>query len=208
MEKEINQQELLAKNLTYYRKASGLTQLELAEKFNYSDKSVSKWERGEGFPDVFVLKSLADFYGISVDDFYSEEKKKISSQNHSLTKQVYIKLLSVGIGWLVVLLTFIGLTIGLSFVKDVKYQTWLTFVYGALIMGIILLVWDYIYHHRFLRVIDTSIIIWTGIASVYLTLLIILDLNQPLLFVIGAPLEVLEILWFLFRRNKKKTGSK
>ena len=208
MEKEINQQELLAKNLTYYRKASGLTQLELAEKFNYSDKSVSKWERGEGFPDVFVLKSLADFYGISVDDFYSEEKKKISSQNHSLTKQVYIKLLSVGIGWLVVLLTFIGLTIGLSFVKEAKYQTWLTFVYGALIMGIILLVWDYIYHHRFLRVIDTSIIIWTGIASVYLTLLIILDLNQPLLFVIGAPLEVLEILWFLFRRNKKKTGSK
>ena len=64
MEKEINQQDLLAKNLAYYRKASGLTQLELAEKFNYSDKSVSKWERGEGFPDVFVLKSLADFYGI------------------------------------------------------------------------------------------------------------------------------------------------
>ena len=208
MEKEINQQELLAKNLAYYRKASGLTQLELAEKFNYSDKSVSKWERGEGFPDVFVLKSLADFYGISVDDFYSEEKKKLSSQNHSLTKQVYIKLLSVGIGWLVVLLTFIGLTIGLSFVKDAKYQTWLTFVYGALITGIILLVWDYIYHHRLLRVIDTSIIIWTGIASVYLTLLVILGLNQPLLFVIGAPLEVLEVLWFLFRRNKKKSGTK
>ena len=208
MEKEINQQELLAKNLAYYRKASGLTQLELAEKFNYSDKSVSKWERGEGFPDVFVLKSLADFYSISVDDFYSEEKKKLSSQNHSLTKQVYIKLLSVGIGWLVVLLTFIGLTIGLSFVKDAKYQTWLTFVYGALITGIILLVWDYIYHHRLLRVIDTSIIIWTGIASVYLTLLVILGLNQPLLFVIGAPLEVLEVLWFLFRRNKKKSGTK
>ena len=208
MEKEINQQELLAKNLAYYRKASGLTQLELAEKFNYSDKSVSKWERGEGFPDVFVLKSLADFYGISVDDFYSEEKKKITSQNHSLTKQIYIKLLSVGIGWLVVLLTFIGLTIGLSFVKDAKYQTWLTFVYGALITGIILLVWDYIYHHRLLRVIDTSIIIWTGIASVYLTLLVILGLNQPLLFVIGAPLEVLEVLWFLFRRNKKKSGTK
>ena len=56
MENDIaNQQELLAKNLAYYRKASGLTQLELADKFNYSDKSVSKWERGEGFPDIFVL---------------------------------------------------------------------------------------------------------------------------------------------------------
>ena len=205
MDKEINQQELLAKNLAYYRKASGLTQLELAEKFNYSDKSVSKWERGEGFPDVFVLKSLADFYGITIDDFYLEEKKKISSQNHSLTKQVYIKLLSVGIGWLVVLMTFIGLTF---LPPEAKYQNWLTFVYGSLITGIILLVWDYIYHHRLLRVIDTSIIIWTGIASVYLTLLVILNLNQPLLFVIGVPLEILEILWFLFRRNKKKTGNK
>ena len=205
MEKENNQQELLAKNLAYYRKASGLTQLELAEKFNYSDKSVSKWERGEGFPDVFVLKSLADFYGITIDDFYLEEKKKISSQNHSLTKQVYIKLLSVGIGWLVVLMTFIGLTF---LPPEAKYQNWLTFVYGALITGIVLLVWDYIYHHRLLRVVDTSIIIWTGIASVYLTLLVILNINQPLLFVIGVPLEILEILWFLFRRNKKKTGSK
>ena len=205
MEKEINQQELLAKNLAYYRKASGLTQLELAEKFNYSDKSVSKWERGEGFPDVFVLKSLADFYGITIDDFYLEEKKKITSQNHSLTKQVYIKLLSVGIGWLVVLMTFIGLTF---LPPEAKYQNWLTFVYGSLITGIILLVWDYIYHHRLLRVVDTSIVVWTGIASVYLTLLVILNINQPLLFVIGVPLEILEVLWFLFRRNKKRTGNK
>ena len=98
---------------------------------------------------------------------------------------------------------------GLTFLPpEAKYQNWLTFVYGALITGIVLLVWDYIYHHRLLRVVDTSIIIWTGIASVYLTLLVILNINQPLLFVIGVPLEILEILWFLFRRNKKKTGNK
>ena len=207
MEKEKNQQELLAKNLAYYRKASGLTQLELAEKFNYSDKSVSKWERGEGFPDVFVLKSLADFYGISVDDFYLEEKKKINSQTHSLTKQVYIKLLSVGIGWLVTLMAFFVLTF---LPEEAPFQPWLNFVYGALIMGIILLVWDFIYHHRFLRVIDTSIVIWTSLLSLYLTLLVVLGAqhNYPLIFLVGIPLEVLEILWFLFRRNKKKTGTK
>ena len=208
MEKENNQQELLAKNLAYYRKASGLTQLELAEKFNYSDKSVSKWERGEGFPDVFVLKSLADFYGISVDDFYLEEKKKITSQTHSLTKQVYIKLLSVGIGWTVTLIAFFLLNTLLP--SDAKFQTWLNFIYGGLITGIILLVFDFIYHHRFLRVIDTSIIIWMGALTLYLTILVILgpQHNYPLIFVVGVPLEILEIVWFLFRRNKKKTGSK
>ena len=205
MEKENNQQEQLAKNLAYYRKASGLTQLELAEKFNYSDKSVSKWERGEGFPDVFVLKSLADFYGISVDDFYSTVKKKISSQNSSLTKQVYIKLLSIGIGWLVTLMTFFFLMTLLP--KDAKFQEWLVFVYGALITGVILLVWDFIYHHRLLRVFDTSIVIWTGALTIYLTILVILNLNLYLIFLVGIPLEVLEILWFLFRKNKKKTGT-
>ena len=199
MEKENNQQELLAKNLAYYRKASGLTQLDLAEKFNYSDKSVSKWERGEGFPDIFVLKSLADFYGISVDDFYLEEKKQITSQNHSLTKQVYIKLLSVGIGWTVTLIAFFLLNTLLP--KDAKFQTWLTFIYGTLASSILLLVWEFIYHHRLNRMIAASLVIWTGALSLYLTFLLLID-NYPLIFVVAAPLQILEILWYLFRRKK------
>ena len=206
MEKEINQQELLAKNLVYYRKASGLTQLELAEKFNYSDKSVSKWERGEGFPDVFVLKSLADFYGITVDDFYATEHKKVITTNHSLRKQIYIKLLSIGVGWLVTLLAFFLLNTLLD--KNAPFQTWLIFIYGIVITGIILLVWDFIYHHRFLRMIDTSIIIWSTAMTIYFTLLIINVANLPLIFIVAVPLEILEIIWFLFRRNKKRTGTK
>ena len=201
----MNQQELLAKNLAYYRKASGLTQLELAEKFNYSDKSVSKWERGEGFPDVFVLKSLADFYGITVDDFYVPEHKKVATTNHSLSKQVYIKLLSLGIGWLVTITTFFFLN---TLLGDVKFQTWLVFIYGIVLTGIILLVFDFIYHHRFLRVIDTSIIIWSTAMTIFFTFYVVMDLPLPFLFVVAVPLQILEIIWFLFRHNKKKTGSK
>ena len=206
MEKELNQQELLAKNLAYYRKTSGLTQLELAEKFNYSDKSVSKWERGEGFPDVFVLKSLADFYGINVDDFYATEHKKITTTNHSLRKQVYIKLLSVGIGWLVTLMTFFLLNTLLA--DDVPFKTWLVFIYGAVVTGVILLVWDFIYHHRFLRMVDTSVVIWSSALTIYFTILIIIGKNLPYLFLVAVPLEILEVLWFMFRRNKKRAGIK
>ena len=61
MEENKTPEQIIAENLVYYRKASGLTQLEIAEKFNYSDKSISKWERAEGMPDIFVLKSFADF---------------------------------------------------------------------------------------------------------------------------------------------------
>ena len=204
MENETNQQELLAKNLAYYRKASGLTQLELAEKFNYSDKSVSKWERGEGFPDIFVLKSLADFYGITVDDFYATEHKKVTIKQSQRRKRIYIRLLSLGICWLVVVLTFFLLNTLLP--KDAKFQTWLTFIYGTLASSILLLVWEFIYHHRLNRMIAASLVIWTGALSLYLTFLLLID-NYPLIFVVAAPLQILEILWYLFRRKKDKAGN-
>ena len=203
MENDINsQQELLAKNLAYYRKASGLTQLELAEKFNYSDKSVSKWERGEGFPDIFVLKSLADFYGISVDDFYQSEHKAIKVSQSRKRKQTYLKLLSIGLGWLVVILTFFFLQV---FIGDkYAFKPWLTFIYGTLITAIILLVWEFIYHNRFLRMLAASGIVWSAALSLYLTFLVVINQNLPLIFVVAIPLQVLEIIWYLFRRNKKK----
>ena len=206
MENDItNQQELLAKNLAYYRKASGLTQLELADKFNYSDKSVSKWERGEGFPDIFVLKSLADFYGITVDDFYQSEHKAVKVSQNKKRKQTYLKLLSIGINWLVIVLTFFLLnTLLTRFAPDATFEPWLTFIYGTLTTGIILLVWEFIYHNRFLRMIATSIIIWTAALSLFLTFLVVMNTPLPLLFIVAIPLEVLEIIWYLFRRNRKR----
>ena len=205
MEKENNQQELLAKNLVYYRKASGLTQLELAEKFNYSDKSISKWERGEGFPDVFVLKSLADFYGITVDDFYLEEHKKIEVKHTQKRKQIYIRLLSIGIALLVTFLAFFLLNTLLD--KELPFKAWLTFPYGALGCAIVWLVWEFIYHKRFLRMLAASGVIWTGALSIYLTFLIVMNLNLWLIFIVAIPLQVLEIIWFLFRNRKNKAGN-
>lgn len=57
---DISAKNTIAKNIAYYRKRSGYTQFELSEKLNYSDKSVSKWERGDGMPDVLVLMRMAE----------------------------------------------------------------------------------------------------------------------------------------------------
>ena len=204
MEQENNQQELLAKNLVYYRKASGLTQLELAEKFNYSDKSISKWERGEGFPDVFVLKSLADFYGITVDDFYLEEHKKITVKHSQRRKQIYIRLLSIAIAVLVTFLTFFFLNTLLS--KDLAFKPWLVFLYGLVVISITWLVWEFIYHKRFNRMLAASAVIWTSAISIYFTFFVMMSLNLWLIFIVAIPLQVLEIIWFLFKNKKNKTG--
>ena len=205
MENENKQQELLAKNLVYYRKASGLTQLELAEKFNYSDKSISKWERGEGFPDVFVLKSLADFYGVNVDDFYSEEHKKIAVKHSQKRKQIFIRLLSIGIGILVTFLTFFLLDTLLP--NDVTFKPWLVFIYGLLVVSIVWLVWEFIYHKRFVRMLATSAVIWTAALSIYLTFFVMMEKNLYLIFIVAIPLQILEVLWFLFRNKKNKSGN-
>jgi transcriptional regulator with XRE-family HTH domain len=53
-----------ADNICSLRSAQGMTQAELAGILNYSDKAISKWERGESLPDVSVLKQIAEVFGV------------------------------------------------------------------------------------------------------------------------------------------------
>ena len=71
MEKIENLKSIITSNLIKYRKQAGLTQAQLASKLGYSDKTVSKWEREEGVPDIYILKDIADLYGITVNDLIS-----------------------------------------------------------------------------------------------------------------------------------------
>ena len=67
---------IVASNLAEFRRNAGLTQAELAEKINYSDKSISKWERGEALPDLKVLAQLAELYGVTINDFVTKDAGK------------------------------------------------------------------------------------------------------------------------------------
>ena len=85
MENIENLKSIIADNLTYYRKKAGITQQELAEKLNYSDKSVSKWERGEGVPDIYILKQIADLFEVTVNDLIesrSSAPQKLNKKKH------------------------------------------------------------------------------------------------------------------------------
>ena len=202
MEEKKSLEQIVADNLVYYRKAAGLTQLEVAEKFNYSDKSISKWERAEGLPDILVLKALADFYDIRVDDFFKEEKAKIKMTRKS--RRWFIFGLSETLVWLVFGVFFSVFSIALPNV----FAWWLLFVYAASASAILAVVWAGIYHKRLYQLIATSCIVWFTIASIYLTALMVTlpnpNPNLWLLFLIGAPLEILAVLWYFLRKNLKK----
>ncbi len=206
---EIN--EKIAKNLIYYRKRAGLTQAELAEKINYSDKSVSKWESGNGVPDVYTLVQLAELYGVSINAFVGEdtpveEKKKVRGL------RLLIMLLSSGIVWLVAICAFVALQL-----LKPDGAWWLAFVYAVLVNAVVLLVYAVLWKHRILNFICVSTIIWMSILSLYLTVReIVLYVGGDYsglwsVFLIGVPLQALEVFWAFFRtllRKQKGAGKK
>ncbi|MBQ7879645.1 MAG: helix-turn-helix transcriptional regulator [Clostridia bacterium] len=200
---EIN--EKIARNLAYYRKAAKLTQAELAEKINYSDKSVSKWESGNGVPDVYILMQLAQLYGITLNDLVCEEPKSKITRMNTAGLHLLILLLSVGIVWLVAVCAFVGLHL-----LRPSGEWWIAFVYAAGITSIVIIVYAGIWHYRTLNFIGVTALIWLSILSIYLTAKYIsLDIGTDpsalwILFLLGVPLQVLEVLWSFFRYLFKK----
>ena len=73
--------------LAMLRKTKGLTQQEAAEQLGVSNKTVSKWESGGGFPDITVLPALAELYGVTADDILAGESlKRAQTGNGGLTE--------------------------------------------------------------------------------------------------------------------------
>lgn len=180
--------QVVSNNLAAYRKLNNLTQLELAEKLNYSDKSVSKWERGEGLPDPFVLKTIADFYGITINDLVSVRKPK--RHKHIRRKHVIIPLLSVAVAWLVALLVFMVLNMLPEPVKSAE----LAFIYAIPVTAIIFTVFACIWWNQILQFISISGIIWSVALSIYVSINIH---GIHLIWLVATVVQVMAVLWFI-----------
>ena len=194
--------ENLANNLCSYRKAHKLTQLELAEKLNYSDKAVSKWERAEAVPDLYVLKELADLYDVTIDTLISEPKKEKVTPHKTLPKKRLILALSaIVIVWLVATALFVFSSTLLPSVK----LNWLFFLYSVPITNIVLLAmcsyWGKTKPNLFLA----STLTWTLIIAVYVSLFVLIPYPPRtlwLMFLVGIPVQILLVLFFLYKKVK------
>ena len=126
---------IIATNIAKARRASGLTQLQLAEKLNYSDKAVSKWESGASLPDIVVLKQIADLFGVSVDSLLSEHSGKDVPLLPRGRVHFIISALSVLLVWLIATVIFVTLAIA-----NVPGQLWLAFLWAVPVSLIVALV--------------------------------------------------------------------
>ncbi len=192
----------ISKNLIYYRTQAKLTQFELAQKLNYSDKSISKWERGAGIPDIVILKQLADLYNIKVDDFLKENTDVAIEQpptNNKNVKHLITTLISVGLVWFVATIVYVALL----WLKVPR--CWLAFITAIPVSMIVLIVLTRIWYKLYVVGIFVSLFVWTLALTIYL---FTLTTHSYYLFIICGPFQVLIILWFILRyktRNKKTT---
>ena len=186
---------LVADNITMYRKANGLTQIQLAEKLNYSDKAVSKWERGESLPDLYILMQIVDMFGITLNDLVTkqEQPKKVSKSklNHTI-----VTLLSIGLVWLIAFIVYVILHMA-SVSMD-----YMVFLYSFPVAFIVLIVFSKIAKSRLWVYIAVTGLIF----SVPLAICVQLkwQYNSAYLFLISGVLEVLTILWFMRKINLKR----
>ena len=218
----MNNEELklcVGSNIARLRRERGLTQAELAERINYSDKAVSKWERAESLPDVLTLLNLAEQLGTDLNTLTGcapeipepepmpepapepesepvpepEPAVKKLARRYTADKTVIQKLSSILV-WVVAL--FLYMVLDAFGVKNL----WLLFVVAVPVNAIVLLslrsAWKLYGWNRIL----ISIIMWGFLLTIYLLLLVVGKVNVWKILPMGLLGQAAILLWFkMFR---------
>jgi len=186
---------IVAANISRLRKDAGLTQSELAERINYSDKSVSKWERAEALPDLSVSKQISELFGVSVDFLLSSHDEwNVTPPNppRSYNSGIITSIAITGIMAIALLLFLIFYFTGV--------YVWEIFAYGVGVSLITLLVLNNVWQKPQYNLAIVSLIVLWVFAMVYLHLL---PLNLwPLVFLLFLA-EVIVFLSFHIKRRRK-----
>ena len=199
----VNIKSIVAKNLVMLRKNKGLTQADIAEKFNYSDKAVSRWEHGESLPDINVLYQICEFYGITLNDLVSkycsvQDYEDYKKEKNARVYRIWLGILMCAIFWLCATiwffysLTILGNPYWVIFIWAVPFSSFTVARYGRAIFNWIV------------QLVLASVTIWSLITAFYLHALVAYGVNIWLIFIIGLPIEAVVFLWQRVLRYKNR----
>lgn len=207
MEKSKDIKIIIANNIIKQRKQLGLTQLELAEKLNYSDKTLSKWERAEAVPDIITLAQLAELFNTTVDSLISDDEIEIiepikPKKGITRKKTISIVLLSLSIVWLVATFAFVFLRILPIDVNTEYFKPWVVFIYAIPVSAILLIVFSSIWGNSIDVFVSVSILIWTLALALTISFSHIEGIN--LLYILAIPLEIMSFIYFCIYKRKNR----
>lgn len=182
--------DIIASNLTKLRKAQGLTQQDFAKIFNYSDKTISKWELGYSSPNIGTLKQIADYYGVTVDYFLISHEEVIDTNRKFISRNSR-RILLMCLFDLFFLLVCATIFAALATSKaQVVY--WPVFIWGITVIGIFNSFCSNAWWSRtWLPYFFTSLAIWSALLAFYMTFIWSdVHYNFWYLFFVGLPVQL------------------
>lgn len=187
---------VIGTNIKELRKANKLTQYELAEKLNYSNKAISRWESGEVIPDVLTLNKICDIFNIPLSQIFEENVTNNKVKKYykmQIGNKLAISLLSVLFIWLAVTIVFVSVHI------TYNYPLWQLFVWAIPLSCIVGVVFNSIWGKPMFNYLLISILNWFTLVSIYLS---IANYKLWLIFIIGIPVQIGIVLWSNITKNK------
>jgi len=131
---------VIGMNILNMRKMKGLSQKELAEQLNYSDKVISKWERGESLPDIIALESISKYFGITIDELVITDRSNDTTKKGDLQTDITLhhsKKPSKILRWSIVPITILWLA---TIFAGMTMFLLTSFIYSLLLIGYGLLI--------------------------------------------------------------------
>ena len=185
---------IIAKNITFLRTNNKMTQLQLAEQLNYTDKAISKWERAESLPDIIILKEISDLFGVNIDYLLEDEHVDNINSNSRIRFFSIISFISIFFVWFISTSLFVTL-------KSTKINhSWLSFLYSVPVCLILWFIFNSIWFSKHINYIIISLFMWSIIVCTHITL-ILCNYNIWTLYLIGVPAQIIILLWSNIKKN-------
>ena len=187
---------IVARRIAALRQSSGMTQMELAEALHYSDKAVSKWERGESLPDVTVLKQIADLFHVTVDSLLSDDQPQPAPAVRHNRQRIF---------QLVTAISQLGI-VSVTLVMFIIFRHWLVCTWAVTLACVVWLVLNSLWFSRRRNYLIISCLMWSLLLNLCLTLW---QFAAPVweLLAVGLPGE--GIIWLCSRfSSKAQKGEK
>lgn len=192
-----NVKEIIAKNLAELRKEKKYTQQQIAERLNYSDKAVSRWEHAETMPDLETLCKLCDIYGVKFEYLLQADQPKKNNPyvvKTDMPGRIVVLLIAALAIWIAAMVAYTYMHIIFS------QNKWTIFIWAIPTTSVTCQICNaFLLHNRPLKYILTSITAWTLLLSLYLELL---SYNVWMLFIIGIPIQIIIILLAILKTKK------
>lgn len=191
---------IIGQNLASLRKRKKYTQADLAEILKYSDKAISKWEKGESLPSIEVLYFLCNHYGITLDylthEGEYEEKKLYHKKDKSLVNKIIISLLSISLVWFLIIIAYVYPYV------ITQINLWILFIWGFPASALLALIFNSVWGKRKYKYFILSSFIWTLLTAIFL-LLIYLNQSYQVwaIFLLGIPAQIAVILWSQLKKS-------